>query len=510
MNVKMIRYLLGIILLIEAGLLLFPLLVALLYGESIRPFLITIGILILISVPFIILKPQNTQIYTKEGFICVAGAWLLMSVFGAIPFVASGTIPNFISAFFETASGFTTTGASILTEIESLPKSILFWRSFTHWIGGMGVLVFMLAILPLAGGQTMYLMRAEVPGPTKGKLVPKMQNSALILYGIYVVMTVLLFFILLLCGMDAYHASVNAFATAGTGGFSVLNNSIAGYNNPAAEWVIAIFMLLFGINFNLYYFMIIKRWSEIRKNEELYTFLAICLISTVAIAANTWKLFENAGDCIRTAFFQVTTIISTCGFATADFNLWPALSQSILILLMLTGSCAGSTAGGLKISRVILICKGTLREIRHVLRPKSVNVVRLDGEPVEEDVVRSAIGYLALYLLLLVFTTFIISIDGYSLETNLTATIACLNNIGPGLKEVGPTGNFSGYSLFSQFLLALNMLFGRLEIMPMMILFSPFTWKKIREQKKLARKRKLNQLKKQDLKSDETIPKKYW
>lgn len=510
MNVKMIRYLLGIILLIEAGLLLFPLLVALLYGESIRPFLITIGILILISVPFIILKPQNTQIYTKEGFICVAGAWLLMSVFGAIPFVASGTIPNFISAFFETASGFTTTGASILTEIESLPKSILFWRSFTHWIGGMGVLVFMLAILPLAGGQTMYLMRAEVPGPTKGKLVPKMQNSALILYGIYVVMTVLLFFILLLCGMDAYHASVNAFATAGTGGFSVLNNSIAGYNNPAVEWVIAIFMLLFGINFNLYYFMIIKRWSEIRKNEELYAFLAICLISTVAIAANTWKLFENAGDCIRTAFFQVTTIISTCGFATADFNLWPALSQSILILLMLMGSCAGSTAGGLKISRVILICKGTLREIRHVLRPKSVNVVRLDGEPVEEDVVRSAIGYLALYLLLLVFTTFIISIDGYSLETNLTATIACLNNIGPGLKEVGPTGNFSGYSLFSQFLLALNMLFGRLEIMPMMILFSPFTWKKIREQKKLARKRKLKQLKKQDLKSDETIPKKYW
>ena len=510
MNIKMIRYLLGIILLIEAGLLLFPLLVALLYEESIRPFLITIGILILISVPFIILKPQNTQIYTKEGFICVAGAWLLMSVFGAIPFVASGTIPNFISAFFETASGFTTTGASILTEIESLPKSILFWRSFTHWIGGMGVLVFMLAILPLAGGQTMYLMRAEVPGPTKGKLVPKMQNSALILYGIYVVMTVILFFILLLCGMDAYHASVNAFATAGTGGFSVLNNSIAGYNNPAAEWVIAIFMLLFGVNFNLYYFMIIMRWSEIRKNEELHTFLAICFISTVAIAANTWKLFENAGDCIRTAFFQVTTIISTCGFATADFNLWPALSQSILILLMLTGSCAGSTAGGLKISRVILICKGTLREIRHVLRPKSVNVVRLDGDPVEEDVVRSAIGYLALYLLLLIFTTFIISIDGYSLETNLTATIACLNNIGPGLKEVGPTGNFSGYSLFSQLLLALNMLFGRLEIIPMLILFSPYTWKKAFEQKKMARKRKLNQLKKQELNPDETTPKKYW
>lgn len=510
MNVKMIRYLLGIILLIEAGLLLFPLMVALLYGESPRPFLITIGILIFISVPFIILKPDNMQIFAKEGFICVAGAWLLMSVFGAIPFVVSGTIPNFISAFFETVSGFTTTGASILTEIESLPKGILFWRSFTHWIGGMGVLVFMLAILPLAGGQNMYLMRAEVPGPTKGKLVPKMKNSALILYGIYIVMTIILFLILLLCGMDAYHASVNAFATAGTGGFSVLNTSIAGYNNPAAEWVISIFMLLFGINFNLYYFMLIKRWNEIRKNEELYTFLVICLVATAAIAANTWKLFENAGDCIRTAFFQVTTIISTCGFATADFNLWPVFSQSVLILLMLIGSCAGSTAGGLKISRVILICKGTLREIRHVLRPKSVNVIRLDGEPVAEDVVRSAIGYLALYILLLVSTTFIISVDGYSLETNLTATIACLNNIGPGLKEVGPTGNFSCYSLFSQFILSLNMLFGRLEIMPLMILFSPFTWKKIREQKQMERRR-LRRLKKQAATPTEPTPrKKYW
>ena len=507
MNTKMIRYLLGIILLIEAGLLLFPLLVALLYGESAIPFLVTIGILVLISVPSIILKPENTRIFAKDGFICVASAWLLMSVFGAIPFVVSGAIPNFISAFFETVSGFTTTGASILTEIESLPKGILFWRSFTHWIGGMGVLVFMLAILPLTGGQTMYLMRAEVPGPTKGKLVPKMQNSAIILYSIYVVMTVILFLILLLCGMDAYHASVNAFATAGTGGFSVLNTSIAGYNNPAAEWVLSVFMLLFGVNFNLYYFMLIKRWNEIRKNEELYTFLAICLVSTAAIAVNTWKLFENAGDCIRTAFFQVTTIISTCGFATADFNLWPAFSQSVLILLMLIGSCAGSTAGGLKISRVILICKGTLREIRHVLRPKSVNVIRLDGEPVEEEVVRSAIGYLALYLLLLIFTAFVISIDGYSVETNLTAAIACLNNIGPGLKEVGPTGNFSCYSLFSQFLLALNMLFGRLEIIPMMILFSPFTWKKIREQKKTER-RKLRQLKKQTLHPQEPAPKK--
>lgn len=496
MNIKMIRYLLGITLLIEAGLLLFPLFVALLYGESIYPFLNTIALITVIALPSTIFKPKNTQIFAKEGFICVGGAWLLLSLFGAIPFVLSGVIPNFISAFFETVSGLTTTGATILTEIESLPKGILFWRSFTHWIGGMGVLVFMLAILPLAGGQNMYLMRAEVPGPTKGKLVPKMRNSSMILYGIYIALTLILFILLLCCGMDVYHASVNALATAGTGGFSVLNNSIAGYNSPAVEWVIAVFMLLFGINFNLYYFALIGRFREIRKNEELRVFLVICLISTVAISINTWKLFDSAGDCIRTAFFQVTTIISTCGFGTADFNLWPAFSQSILIILMLTGSCAGSTAGGLKLSRVILICKGVLREIRHVLRPKSVNVIRLDGEPVEEDVVRSAIGYLALYMLLMVSTVLLISIDGYSFETNLTATIATLNNIGPGLKEVGPTGNFSCYSYFSQFILSLNMLFGRLEIIPMMILFSPSTWKKVREQRKLANKRFLGHLKK--------------
>lgn len=495
MNTKMIRYLIGITLLIEAGLLLFPLIVALLYKEDPLPFLITIGVIVVFSLPSVILKPKNTRIFAKEGFICVAGTWVLMSVFATLPYVLSGAIPNVVNAFFEAVSGLTTTGATILADIEALPKGILFWRSFTHWIGGMGVLVFILAILPLAGGQNMYLMRAEVPGPTKGKLVPKMRNSSMILYGIYIVMTFILYMLLLFCGMDMYHASVNALATAGTGGFSVLNESIAGYHSATIEWVIAIFMFLFSINFNLYYFALIGQFREIRKNEELRVFIAICLISTVAISINTWKLFENAGDCIRTAFFQVTSIISTCGFGTADFNLWPAFSQSILIILMLTGACAGSTAGGLKLSRVILICKGVLREIRHVLRPKSVNVIRLDGESVPEEVVRSAIGYLALYMLLMVSTVLLISVDGYSLETNLTATIATLNNIGPGLKEVGPTGNFSCYSSFSKLLLSLNMLFGRLEIIPMMVLFSPFTWKKVREQKKRSNKKFLRHLK---------------
>ena len=478
MNTRMIAHLLGIILLIEAVLLLFPMAVALIYGESPMPFLLTDGIILALCLPLSLRKPRNNRIYAKDGFVCVAAAWILLGAFGALPFVFSGAIPNYISAFFETVSGLTTTGASILTEIESLPRGILFWRSFTHWIGGMGVLVFMLAILPLAGGQTMHLMRAEVPGPTKGKLVPKMRSTAMILYGIYIALTVILAILLVLCRMPLYDSIVNALATAGTGGFSVLNNSIAGYNNPAAEWVLAIFMILFGINFNLYYFVLIRRWREAVKNEELHVFLIIVLLSTTVIAVNTWHLFEGAGACLRTAFFQVASIVSTAGFATVNYDLWPELSKTVIILLTLTGACAGSTAGGLKLSRVIILVKSTFREIRHVLRPRSVNVVRLDGEAVSDETVRSATSYLALYLILFVLTVLLLSIDGYSLETNLTATLACINNVGPGLKEVGPAGNFSCYSLFSQALLTLNMLLGRLEIIPMLILLSPYSWKK--------------------------------
>ena len=478
MNTRMIAHLLGIILLIEAVLLLFPMAVALIYGESPMPFLLTDVIILALCLPFSLRKPSNNRIYAKDGFVCVAAAWLLLGAFGALPFVFSGAIPNYISAFIETVSGLTTTGASILTEIESLPRGILFWRSFTHWIGGMGVLVFMLAILPLAGGQTMHLMRAEVPGPTKGKLVPKMRRTALILYGIYIALTAILAVLLLLCRMPLYDSLVNAFATAGTGGFSVLNSSIAGYNNPAAEWVLAVFMILFGINFNLYYFLLIRRWRDAVKNEELHVFLIMVLVSTAVITANTWKLFEGAEICIRTAFFQVASIISTAGFSTANYDVWPELSKTVLILLMLTGSCAGSTAGGLKLSRVIILVKSTFREIRHVLRPRSVNVVRLDGEAVPDETVRSATSYLALYMILFVLTVLLISVDGFSLETNLTATLACINNVGPGLKEVGPAGNFSCYSLFSQALLAFNMLLGRLEIMPVLILLSPHSHKK--------------------------------
>ena len=479
MNYRMLGYLLSVLLLIEGALMLVPTVVALIYGESVWPFLLTIGILVVIAAPMAIFRPKNRRIFAKEGFVCVAATWILMSAFGALPFVFSSAIPNFIDAFFETVSGFTTTGASILTAVEGLPRGILFWRSFTHWVGGMGVLVFMLAILPsVGGGQAVYLMRAEVPGPTKGKLVPKMRQSSLILYGIYLVLTAIMVVALLMCRMPLYDALVNSFATAGTGGFSVLNASIGGYNNPAAEWVIGIFMILFGINFNLYFFLLLGRVRDVMRSEELRTYLGIVAVAVVAIAVNTVHLFAKTGDGVRTAFFQVATIMSTTGFATTDFNLWPEFSRTMLVLLMIVGSCAGSTAGGLKVSRIIILLKSIARSVRQMIHPRSVNVVRLDGEAVEDDTVRTALGYLAVYLCIILVTVLLISLDGFSNETNLTATLACINNIGPGLGTVGPTGNFAGYSYFSKILLSVNMLFGRLEIMPMMILFFPQTWRK--------------------------------
>lgn len=478
MNYRMLGYLLGIIMLIEAALMMIPLAVSLIYSESIVPFLLTMGALILLALPLVIFKPKNTRIYAKEGFITAAACWVLLSAFGALPFVFSGAIPNFIDALFETVSGFTTTGASILPEVESLPKGILFWRSFTHWVGGMGVLVFMLAILPSDNGRAMHLLRAEVPGPTKDKLVPKMRQTAMILYGIYMGMTLLLVLILLLVKMPAYDAWVNALATAGTGGFSVKNASIAAYNNPAAEWVLGIFMILFGINFNLYYLLLIKRFRDVLKSEELRVYLAIVVAVTAAITANTLSYFERLSDGIRAAFFQTATIISTTGYATVDFDLWPAFSKTILLLLMITGACAGSTAGGLKLSRVILLVKNIFLNIKEFVRPRSVNVVRIDREVIPAKTLYAATGYLSMYFVMLVLTTLLISLDGFSVETNISASLACLNNIGPGLGAVGPTCNYGGYSYFSKILLTLNMLIGRLEFMPILVLCSPSTWKR--------------------------------
>lgn len=478
MNYRMIRYLLGIILMIEAALLLLPMLTAAICGESVLPFLYTVLILLAVSVPSVLRKPENTRIYAREGFLCVAASWIILSAFGALPFVISGAIPNYVNAFFETVSGFTTTGSTILSDIESLPRGILFWRSFTHWVGGMGVLVFLLAILPSSGGQTIHLLRAEVPGPTKGKLVPKMRQTALILYGIYIAMTLLEVLVLLLTGLPLYDSLVTSFGTAGTGGYSVLNDSIAGYHNPAAEWAIAVFMMLFSLNFNLYYFLLIRRARDVAKNVELRGFLLICFCATAVIVLNTVNTFASVGECIRTSFFQVTSIVSTSGFSTADFNLWPALSKAVLAVLMIVGGCAGSTAGGLKVSRVMILVKSIVWEIRKMIRPRSVHVVRMNGEVLPDETVHSANRYLTVYLGIFILSAFLVSSDNLDAETNITAVLTCLNNVGPGFGLVGPAGNFGIFSWLPKIVLSLDMLFGRLEILPMVILFSPSAWRK--------------------------------
>ena len=478
MNYRMIGYLLSVVLLIEAALLGAPMLCALCYQESILPYLYTIAIIVAVALPLFLSRPKNTRIYAKEGFVCVAASWLLLSAFGALPFVFSGAIPSYIDAFFETVSGFTTTGASILPAVEGLPYGILFWRSFTHWVGGMGILVFMLAILPSSDGRAIHLLRAEVPGPQKGKLVPKLRQTAIILYAIYMFFTVLETVLLCCTGMPLYDSLVNTFATVGTGGFSVKNGSIAAYANPAAEWIIGIFMLICGTNFNIFYFILIRQLREVRRNEELRAYVLVVAASVAAIAINTWHMFDGAWDCIRTAFFQVSTVISTTGFASFNYDTFPAFSKTILVILMITGASAGSTAGGLKISRVIILVKGVWREIKHMLRPRSVNVLRLDGDPIPEETSRSALGYLAIYCLILVASVLLISVDGFDFETNVTGVLACFNNVGPGFSVVGPTGNFAGFSALSKLTLAADMLFGRLEIMPMLILFSPATWKR--------------------------------
>lgn len=485
MNYRMLASLFGTILLLESVLLLLPLGTAIYYGESVLPFLYTIAVLLLVSLPFALRRPRDTRIYAREGFVCVAASWILLSAFGALPFVIPGNggvaaIPNYVDALFETVSGFTTTGASILADVESLPRGILLWRSLTHWVGGMGVLVFMLAILPSTDGRAIHLLRAEVPGPTKGKLVPKLRETALILYGIYVALTLIELVALLIAGMPFYDAVNTALATAGTGGFAVKNGSISDYHSPAVEWVISAFMLIFGVNFNLYYFLLIRRFRDVFRNEEFRVYLALTFGSITLIAINTWKLFGgNIEACLRTVAFQVTTIMSTCGFATTDYNAeWPEFSKTILVILMFVGASAGSTAGGLKVSRVMLLAKTVGREIKHMLRPQSVNVVRMDGEAVPEETVRAASNYFALYVAILTAATLAISVDNFGLETNFTAAVSCLNNIGPGLGMVGPRGNYGAYSYFSKAVLSLTMLFGRLEIMPMMILFSHFHWKR--------------------------------
>ena len=477
MNYKMVSFSIGRILLVEAALLIFPAIGAIFYGEdTLLSFALTIAALSVTGLLAVRKKPKNQTIYAKDGYVIVALSWILMSLFGALPFFISGHIPHFIDAFFETVSGFTTTGSTILRNVEALPKSLLFWRSFTHWIGGMGILVFVIAIMPKTESSSMHVMRAEVPGPTVGKLVSKLRASARILYGIYCVMTAIEIIMLFAGGMPLFDSIVNSFATAGTGGFGILNNSIEGYNSLYAEMVIAVFMLLFGVNFNLYYLMIIKHGKQALKSEELRWYIGVVAASVLIIATSLISTKHSVGESFRHAFFQVSSIITTTGFSSTNFDTWPMIAKTVLVILMVIGACAGSTGGGIKVSRLVILVKSGLRDIKKALNPRSIETVKMDKRTVEEPIVKSVSVFFATYMLILAGSMLLVSLDGRDFTTTSTAVIACVGNIGPGLGAVGPAGNFADFSVLSKIVLSFDMLAGRLELIPMLMLFSPYAW----------------------------------
>jgi len=476
----MIVYTLGRIIGLEGILLTLPLIVSLIYGEwsTALAFAITAASATLVGLLLFKLTGKSDQtIYAREGFVIVALTWLFLSAIGAVPFVLSGEIPSYIDAFFETVSGFTTTGASILTDVEAMSHGALFWRSFTHWIGGMGVLVLMMAIVPDNTGRSIHIMRAEMPGPTVDKIVPKVRDTAKILYLIYIAMTLVEIVLLLCGGMNLFEASIHSFGTAGTGGFGVKSTSISGYS-PYCQWVITIFMLLFGVNFNLYYLMLIRRFRSVLKSEELWTYIGIVVASVVIITANVSSMYSTLSETVRYSAFQVASIITTTGYSTVDFNLWPSFSKTVLLLLMFIGGCAGSTAGGLKVSRIVLLIKSIGSEVRHLLHPRAITTVKFEGKTVDKST-RKGIGtYLALYFFLFAVIFLLVSIEPYDMETNFTATAACFNNVGPGFSLVGPVENFSFYSGFTKAALSAAMLLGRLELYPILLTLSPAAWSK--------------------------------
>ena len=474
----MIGYVIGRILVTEAALLALPAVTALTYGESLRPFLLTALLLVAVGLVMGRKKPARTALYARDGFAVVALAWLLMSAFGALPFVLSGDIPFYVDAFFETVSGFTTTGASILTEIEPLDRGILFWRSFTHWVGGMGVLVFVMAILPMTDGHGMHLMRAEVPGPSVGKLVSRMSDTAKILYGIYLVLTVIEIILLMVGGMPLFDSCIHAFGSAGTGGFSNRNLSVGAYGNAYFDVVIGVFMLLFGVNFNLYYFLLIKRFKDVFHSEELRAYLGIVAAAVIAIAVDILHIYGSVGKSLRYAFFQVSSIITTTGFATADFNTWPTFSKGILVVLMFIGACAGSTGGGVKVARVVILVKSSLADMRKMLHPNAIATVRFEGKPLTERSVRGVHVFISVYVLVFAVSFLLLTLEGFDLVTTFTALAACITNVGPGLEVVGPMGNYAQFSPWAKLLLSFNMLVGRLEIFPMLLLCAPSIWKR--------------------------------
>ncbi len=479
MNRRMIVSVIGKMVMAEGILMLLPMIVAALYREAcLWSFMVTAGAAVLIG--FLLVKcakPRTSVIYAKEGFFIVSASWILFSLIGAVPFTMSGEIPSYIDAVFETVSGFTTTGSSILTDVEALSHGLLFWRSFTHWIGGMGILVFVLAVIPNISERSIHILRAEVPGPTVGKLVPRIKDTAKILYLIYVGMTAIQVVLLLCGGMPLFDSVLHAFGTAGTGGFGIKADSLAGYS-PYLQWVITVFMFLFGVNFNVYYLILIRRFKSALKSTEFWVYLGIVLVSILLICFNVYSQYGTVEETVRHAAFQVSSIITTTGYATTDFDLWPAFSKAILLLLMFVGACAGSTGGGMKVSRVTLVFKQIRREFQRMLHPRAVKALRFEGRTVEEQTLTGVNSYLGVYFLCFAVIFLIISIEPFGLETNFTAVASCFNNIGPGFAAVGPTASFAEYSNLSKLVLSAAMLLGRLEIFPLLIFFSPSSWLK--------------------------------
>ena len=478
MNYSMIFYILCSVLTFEGFFLLAPCIVALCYGEKQGLLYFAVAAICIIVGGFArIRKPKNKVFFSKEGFVTVSLSWIVISLVGALPFYFTGEIPSYADALFETISGFTTTGASILSDVEALSKCSAFWRCFTHWMGGMGVLVLILAVLPISGSYNMHLMRAESPGPSVGKLVPKVRNTAKMLYGIYIVITALEIILLLVAGMSVYDALTLSFATVGTGGFALLNSSIASYS-VAIQIIITVFMLICSVNFNVYYCLYAKKFKEAIMSEEMRIFFIIVFGASILITINVMNSFDSVFSAFQTVIFHVASVMSTTGFATADFNLWPEFSKTILLFVMMIGACAGSTGGGLKISRFVIFFKAVKNEILSIIHPKCIKKVHFEGKGLSDEMVKAVLCYVSAYVLIIAVSCILISIDNFDFETNFSAVIATFNNIGPGLGMVGPTGNFGSYSVFSKIVLMFDMLVGRLEIFPMLVLFSPSLYRK--------------------------------
>lgn len=478
MNISIVIYNLGFVITIESAFMLLPALMGLIYKEPVGWFylviaLVGIGVGRLIQLK----KPANKQFFAKEGFATVGLSWIVMSLIGALPLCISREIPNYIDAVFEMTSGFTTTGATILTDVEAMSHAGLFWRCFSHWIGGMGIFVFLLAVMPMAGGMNMHLLRAESPGPVVGKLVPKMKDSSQILYIIYFALTLVEFLLLLIAKMSPFDAVCTAVSTAGTGGFGIYADSLGSFN-MGVKWIVTVFMILFGVNFNVYFLLIARKFKEIFKIEEVRWYAALIIISTGIITANIFKMSDSFGDALTDAAFQVASIITTTGFASVDFNNWPSLSKTVIVVLMLTGACAGSTAGGIKISRIIIGCKAIRQEIIQFIHPRSVKAVELDDKALDKNVVKSVCVYIVLFFIIFIGSVFVISFDGFDLVTNFTAVLATINNVGPGFEIVGPAGGFAGFGYLSKIMFIFDMLAGRLELYPILLLFAVSLWKK--------------------------------